>query len=153
MKTIAFCFHLPAAMDKVGAYYQRIGVALEAADEIAVKLLDPGKQPEAVIAEVEKDQFLLYPFEPFRFFSLTDCICRDNEPLSPGSFYPDNISLGFYRALAVALYLRSTSDLKERNFMVTSTGENAPLFPNDTPENCKKNRTVIIQITSLDVAK
>lgn len=76
----------------------------------------------------------------------------DDLPISNGWIYRDNISLGLQRAVTVIEYLRLKGQLPAKMFKASSVGELKSLYPNDTPRNQMRNRTVIIRITPLKAA-
>lgn len=58
----------------------------------------------------------------------------------------NNQALGLARAKAAASYLNKQGGLPASLISTSSAGENNPPYPNTTPENQKKNRTVILKI-------
>jgi type VI secretion system protein ImpK len=72
----------------------------------------------------------------------------DNIPIVTGSKYKDNLALGMARAVAVAEHLRTTAKLKSDIFLIGNLGESMAPYPNDTPENRARNRTVTIKISN-----
>lgn len=75
----------------------------------------------------------------------------DNVPMPFGLIYRDNVSLGLQRAVVVVDYLRAEADLPASMFTVSSPGEASLIYPNDSPRNQLRNRTVLIRITSLSI--
>lgn len=73
----------------------------------------------------------------------------DNLPILNGWIFRDNVSLGMQRAVTVIDYLRFKGQLPAKMFKASSVGELHSLYPNDTPENQMRNRTVVIRITTL----
>lgn len=73
----------------------------------------------------------------------------DNLPILNGWIFRDNVSLGMQRAVTVIEYLRLKGQLPAKMFKASSVGELHSLYPNDTPENQMRNRTVVIRITTL----
>lgn len=71
----------------------------------------------------------------------------DAIPISRGWIYRDNISLGMQRAVTVIDYLRLKGQLPAKMFKASSVGEQQAIYPNDTPNNRLRNRTVVIRIT------
>lgn len=71
----------------------------------------------------------------------------DDLPLPTGSAYPDNTSLAMARALAVFEYLRAATRLPANMFTLESPGAAAAApYPNDTPLNRARNRTVVLRV-------
>lgn len=73
----------------------------------------------------------------------------DDLPISNGWIYRDNVSLGLQRSVTVIEYLRLKGQLPAKMFRASSTGDLQSLYPNDTPHNQMRNRTVVIRITAL----
>lgn len=73
----------------------------------------------------------------------------DNLPILNGWIFRDNVSLGMQRAVTVIEYLRLKGQLPAKMFKASSVGELHSLYPNDTPDNRMRNRTVVIRITAL----
>jgi flagellar motor protein MotB len=72
----------------------------------------------------------------------------DDVPLLLGQTYRDNVALGLARAMAVVNHLRATTNLPSNLFSISSFGESLPPYPNDTPDNRLRNRTVVIRISA-----
>ena len=73
----------------------------------------------------------------------------DSAKVSGGkSSASNNRSLGLARAKAAASYLVKSCGLPATAVTTSSAGEDNPPYPNTTPENQKKNRTVVIRITT-----
>jgi len=70
----------------------------------------------------------------------------DDLPAPRGWIYRDDIALGMARAVTVAEYLRNNAGLPAGMFLLQSAGESEPPYPNDTPANRLRNRTVVIRI-------
>jgi flagellar motor protein MotB len=68
-------------------------------------------------------------------------------PLVVRNVYPDNYALGLARAQAVLMYLRSDAGLRDARFVLGSTGEDDPPFPNDAREGRHRNMTVTIVLS------
>lgn len=79
--------------------------------------------------------------------SITVIGCTDNTPMNPGSRYKDNADLGLARAREVARVLGSAAGLPDDVFHIVSYGERWAPFPNDTPQNRSRNRTVVLRIS------
>ncbi len=77
-------------------------------------------------------------------FRLTVRGHTDNVPLRTSETYPDNEALGMARARAVTDLLERRHRLPKDSLHATSAGDRDPPFPNDTPENQRKNRTVVL---------
>ncbi len=73
----------------------------------------------------------------------------DDLPIQNNWIYRDNVSLGLQRAVTIIDYLRLKGQLPAKMFKASSVGESHSLFPNDTPSNQMRNRTVVIRITAL----
>ena len=73
----------------------------------------------------------------------------DALPITRGWVYQDNISLGMQRAVTVIDYLRVKGQLPTKMFKASSVGEEQAIYPNDTPDNRLRNRTVVIRITAV----
>lgn len=72
----------------------------------------------------------------------------DNLPILTGWVFRDNVSLGMQRAVTVIDYLRLKGQLPAKMFKASSVGELHPPYPNDTPDNQMRNRTVVIRIAN-----
>jgi chemotaxis protein MotB len=70
----------------------------------------------------------------------------DNEPVRGIGGYADNYALGKARAEAARDYLVDTCGLPTDRIRTISVGETNPPFPNDTPENKRRNRTVVLKL-------
>jgi flagellar motor protein MotB len=77
-------------------------------------------------------------------FNLTVRGHTDNVPLRSSQTYPDNAALGLARAKAVTALLQKRHGLPAGGLRAISAGDRTPPFPNDTPENRRKNRTVVL---------
>lgn len=76
--------------------------------------------------------------------------CTDDSPVPARGKYSDNSALGIRRAVTVVEHLRKTTRLPERLLLVRAGGEaNAP-YPNDSPANRARNRTVTIRISPVE---
>jgi flagellar motor protein MotB len=71
----------------------------------------------------------------------------DDAPLRNGSLYRDNQSLGLWRAVAVAEFLRTKTPMRPSVFAVKSLGEKSPLFSNGNRNERLKNQTVELRIS------
>jgi chemotaxis protein MotB len=69
----------------------------------------------------------------------------DNVPIH-SSKYEDNNVLSMYRALTVAEYLRSITDIDPAHIKSSGRGEYVPVADNSTPEGRARNRRVEIKI-------
>ncbi len=69
----------------------------------------------------------------------------DNVPIKWGGTYKNNFELSFYRAKAVADFLRKNG-IKDSRIAISGLADLKPLYPNDTPEHRAKNRRVEIVI-------
>ena len=69
----------------------------------------------------------------------------DNVPIS-NSKYEDNDVLSMYRALSVANYIRSITDLEPSLLKSSGRGEYVPIADNATPEGRARNRRVEVKI-------
>jgi outer membrane protein OmpA-like peptidoglycan-associated protein len=72
----------------------------------------------------------------------------DNLPILTGWIFRDNVSLGMQRAVTVIDYLRLKGQLPAKMFKASSVGELHSPYPNDTPDNQMRNRTVVIRIAT-----
>lgn len=70
----------------------------------------------------------------------------DNEPVPKNRPYKTNYDLGMLRALAVAHHLIDDAGMSRKVVSTRSLGEKGAPYPNDTPENRARNRTVVISI-------
>lgn len=70
----------------------------------------------------------------------------DNVPLKAGGKYEDNDVLSMYRALSVANFIRSHTDLNEAYIKSSGRGEFVPIADNTTAEGRARNRRVVIKI-------
>ncbi|MDP2209425.1 MAG: tetratricopeptide repeat protein [Bacteroidota bacterium] len=71
----------------------------------------------------------------------------DTIPVKPHSKYLDNTILGLQRAVAVVEQLRAVIHRPSSMFSVRSSGDINPPFPNDSPQNRSRNKTVVIRIS------
>jgi flagellar motor protein MotB len=62
------------------------------------------------------------------------------------SLYKDNAALGMERARVVYDYLHKSVGLEAQIFTIASYSEPQSPYPNDTPSNRSRNRTVILRI-------
>ncbi|NLW48850.1 MAG: OmpA family protein [Firmicutes bacterium] len=72
----------------------------------------------------------------------------DDLPILTGWIFQDNVSLGMQRAVTVIDYLRLKGQLPAKMFKASSVGELHSPYPNDTPDNQMRNRTVVIRIAN-----
>jgi outer membrane protein OmpA-like peptidoglycan-associated protein len=70
----------------------------------------------------------------------------DSDPVTPGGPYRDNAALGLARAAAAADVLRAQAALPAGRLTVSSPGGEQAPYPNDTPENKRRNRTVTMRV-------
>ena len=71
----------------------------------------------------------------------------DTIPVRPDNErFIDNFSLGLARAEAVKHFLAEAGNLPTARIHTASAGQSSPPYPNDTPENRERNRTVVISI-------
>lgn len=75
----------------------------------------------------------------------------DDIPVSTESVYRDNGALGLARAATVVEYLRTGGDLPSNLFLIGSHGELQGPYPNDRLDNRRRNRTVVLWISSKQV--
>lgn len=72
----------------------------------------------------------------------------DNQPLTrPTAQFASNEDIAMARATAAAEHLKAFAKNKGLEFVCEAGGENEGPYPNDTPTNRKKNRTVTIRVT------
>lgn len=76
--------------------------------------------------------------------------CTDNSAMPPGGRYRDNAALGMARAVTVAEHLRKTTRLPERLLLVRAGSAADAPYPNDSPANRARNRTVTIRIARVE---
>jgi len=69
----------------------------------------------------------------------------DNRPISTVRF-PSNWHLSSARAISIARYLHDQCGIDNQRLAVSGRGEYHPVAPNDSEENRKKNRRVVILI-------
>jgi len=74
----------------------------------------------------------------------------DDLPVPEGRRYRNNYALGMARAVAVAEVLREKAGLPSNLLSVRSLGESDAPYPNDSPENRARNRTVVIRVIPND---
>ena len=67
----------------------------------------------------------------------------DNIPMRPTTTFADNEALARARAEAAVAFLKRETGL---DAVVATTPGPAP-FPNDTPENLRRNRTMVLKVT------
>jgi flagellar motor protein MotB len=72
--------------------------------------------------------------------------CTDNETVRPNSGYKSNRELGLLRAQTVEKFLLGRGELKGFAISSSSRGEKDAPYPNDSKENRRKNRTVMIRL-------
>jgi flagellar motor protein MotB len=63
--------------------------------------------------------------------------------------FSDNEALCFARAVAVIERLRQSARLPVSMFAARAAENNRSPYPNDTPENRARNRTVVMRISAL----
>ena len=73
----------------------------------------------------------------------------DSDPIRNGK-YPSNWELSIARSVNVVKHLAGPGKIMPERLAAVGYGESKPLFPNNTPENKKKNRRVAIVITTDD---
>jgi flagellar motor protein MotB len=76
--------------------------------------------------------------------------CTDDSPMPAGGRYRDNSALGMARAVTVVEHLRKTTRLPERLLLVRAGSDAAAPYPNDSPANRARNRTVTIRIARVE---
>ncbi len=69
----------------------------------------------------------------------------DNVPIS-SQRYESNDVLSMYRALSVANYIRSITDIDPSHIKSSGRGDYVPIADNSTPEGRARNRRVVIKI-------
>lgn len=69
----------------------------------------------------------------------------DNVPMTSGRYENNNV-LSMYRALAVADYIRESTDLNPAYIKSSGRGEYVPIADNSTAEGRARNRRVVIKI-------
>jgi len=72
----------------------------------------------------------------------------DDTPIRSGRRYRDNAALGLIRAVTVAEFLKTTSNLPLEAISSRGSGEEEAPFPNDSRENRARNRSVTIRISA-----
>jgi flagellar motor protein MotB len=70
----------------------------------------------------------------------------DDQPFPGRNAHRDNEALGLARAIAVVEHMRTTTQLPGTMFSIGSLGDTQAPYPNDTPSNRARNRTVVLQI-------
>jgi outer membrane protein OmpA-like peptidoglycan-associated protein len=70
----------------------------------------------------------------------------DDTPVRGGGLYRDNYALGLARATRVVQFLRYEAGLTNAVLSAVSFGGANPPFPNDSPANQRRNRTVTLAI-------
>ncbi|WP_158736561.1 flagellar motor protein MotS [Alteribacillus sp. YIM 98480] len=73
----------------------------------------------------------------------------DDRPISTYR-YPSNWELSGARASSVIRYLVNNHSLKQNRFIATGYGETRPIAPNNSKENLRENRRVVIVISDPD---
>jgi len=73
----------------------------------------------------------------------------DSSPIHSGGF-SSNWDLSMARAIQVARYFTEANNLSANRFRVGGYGPSRPLFPNDTPENRRKNRRLEVFLYQRD---
>ncbi|MGH3941990.1 MAG: OmpA/MotB family protein [Pseudonocardiaceae bacterium] len=71
----------------------------------------------------------------------------EDATVEPGGQYRNNATLAFGRAQAAVERLSATSGIPRQGFAVHGAGRDDPPFPNTSPEDRLKNRTVTLTIT------
>jgi flagellar motor protein MotB len=69
----------------------------------------------------------------------------DSTQLMGHPAYADNRALGQSRAEAVMAFLRDDCGLPAASLVAVSAGDERPPFPNDTPDDRSRNRTVVLR--------
>jgi outer membrane protein OmpA-like peptidoglycan-associated protein len=72
----------------------------------------------------------------------------DDAPVRAGAAYHDNYALGLARATRVVQFLRYESGLTNVTLSAASQGDVDPPFPNDTPADRLRNRTVTLEVVA-----
>ncbi len=73
--------------------------------------------------------------------------CTDNSPMPSKSRYTDNSELGMFRALSVFNQFKKASKFPDSSLTIRFAGESLSPYPNDTPQNRARNRTVYFLIS------
>jgi len=73
----------------------------------------------------------------------------DNWPMPPGRRYRDNAALGLARAAVAVEHLRAIAHLPTSMLSAAAADEATTPYPNDTPVNRARNRTVVMRIYSI----
>ena len=74
--------------------------------------------------------------------------CTDNVPVTRKSAFKDNTDLGLQRAAEAVKVLQPVAGLPASSFKAVSYGTQWSPYPNDTPQNRARNRTVALRIPS-----
>ena len=74
--------------------------------------------------------------------------CTDNVPVTRKSAFKDNTDLGLQRAAEALKVLQPVAGLPAASFKTVSYGVQWSPYPNDTPQNRARNRTVVLRIPS-----
>lgn len=70
----------------------------------------------------------------------------DDVPPSGGQ-WKENWSLGYARAYSAMSYVRQLPGSSRTKWLVTSSGQSNPPYPNDSEENRRRNRSVLLEIS------
>jgi flagellar motor protein MotB len=70
----------------------------------------------------------------------------DNTPMSSRERYRDVAALSMARAVIAVDHLRETTGLPGQIFSAVGLGESDAPYPNDSEENARRNRTVVLRI-------
>lgn len=74
--------------------------------------------------------------------------CTDNVAVTRKSPFKDNMDLGLQRAAEALKVLQPVAGLPVSSFKTVSYGAQWSPYPNDTPQNRARNRTVVLRIPS-----
>jgi flagellar motor protein MotB len=70
----------------------------------------------------------------------------DDQPLRPTAAYDGNYALGLARAEAIREWLITKGELPGHAIRAMSSGGRTPPYPNDSPANRVRNRTVVLKL-------
>lgn len=76
----------------------------------------------------------------------------DASPLPRRSRWSDNSALGLARASKAAALMRPAGATSQVEWLAATSGQSRPPYANDTPENRRRNRTVVLHIWPLGAA-
>lgn len=128
------------------------GLKLENASNALRVTFDEGLFAQGVVLKPGARQKLAevgLQLKPYTDEITVEIVGVTDDLLTPlDSRYKDNAALGMERARVVYDHLRAEAGLGARMFKIGSDGERQAPYPNDTPGDRARNRTVVLRITA-----